>query len=102
MMANKYRGLIYIGVTDDIVKRATQHKYKMIEGFTKRYGITSLVWYEKHENIIDAMNMEKKLKNLPRAKKIEIIEKINIEWNDLYSAITQTADPALLLAQPAG
>ncbi len=102
MMANKYRGLIYIGVTDDIIKRATQHKHKLLDGFTKRYDITKLVWYEKYEDINEAMVMEKKLKNIPRAKKINIIEKLNIEWNDLYSAVTQVADPALLLAQPAG
>ncbi|MEQ1705208.1 MAG: GIY-YIG nuclease family protein [Rickettsiales bacterium] len=102
MMSNKYRGLIYIGVTTDILKRSTEHKFKMLDGFTKRYDLIRLVWFERYENINDAMEMERKLKNLSRAKKIEIIERLNTEWNDLYSAVTQSADPALLLAQPAG
>jgi len=73
-----------------------------MNGFTKRYNAIKLVWFEKHNDILIAMTMEKKLKNIPRNKKIEIIESLNPEWNDLYSAIIQASDPALLLAQPAG
>lgn len=102
MMANKPKGTIYIGVTSDIVKRATEHKYRLMDGFTKRYNVSRLVWFESHADIHTAMAMEKKLKNIPRQKKVEIIETLNPEWSDLYSGVTQAKDPALLLTQPVG
>ena len=94
MMSNKYRGMIYIGATIDYWKRGQEHRTKMLNGFTKRYGLTRLVWIEEHETAKQAFAMEKKLKNLPRSKKIEIIERDNPTWCDLYNSITE-GDPVL-------
>ncbi|MFM9889811.1 MAG: GIY-YIG nuclease family protein [Rickettsiales bacterium] len=82
-MTNKKRGVIYIGVTADWVRRVFQHKQGMIEGFTKRYRCHTLVRLEAYETILEAITQEKKLKNMRRAKKIEIIERDNPDWNDL-------------------
>ncbi len=71
----------------------------MLNGFTKRYNVTRLVWWEEHDSIEKAFAMERKLKNLPRNKKIEIIEKFNPEWNDLYNYLTE-GDPVLALCAP--
>jgi len=96
MMSNRKRGVIYIGFTVDIMKRGWEHRNKLIEGFTKRYSLIRLVWVEYHNSIEKAAAMEKKLKNLSRKKKIEIIERNNIEWRDLYPEIA-LYDPAQLL-----
>ena len=101
MMSNKYRGTIYIGVTADIFARGWQHKEKLVEGFTKKYNLTSLVWVECHDSIVSAIEAEKKLKNLHRNKKIAIIEQSNPLWHDLYSEITGERSCAAAL-QPAG
>lgn len=93
MMANKPRGVIYIGATIDHWKRSQEHRTKMLEGFTKRYNLTRLVWVEGHESAEKAFAMEEKLKNLPRSKKIEIIERNNPMWCDLFNSITE-GDPA--------
>ena len=94
MMSNKKNGMIYIGFTVDIVKRGSEHRNKLLDGFTKRYNLVKLVWFECHDTIEKAVFMEKKLKNLHRNKKIEIIERDNQEWQDLY--------PALVLTHSAG
>lgn len=87
MLANRYRGTIYIGVTSDLVRRCWQHKEKVIEGFSKRYDLTRLVWYETHETIESAIVTEKKLKNCGREVKCSIIERTNPDWRDLYADI---------------
>jgi putative endonuclease len=87
MMSNRYRGVIYIGVTADVLKRGCQHKEKLVAGFTKRYNLTQLVWFETHDSIISAIEAEKRLKNMHRDKKIAIIEKANPLWHDLYSEL---------------
>ena len=94
MMTNKKRGIIYIGFTVDLVNRGWEHRNKLIEGFTKRYNLTRLVWFEPHDSIEKACAMEKKLKNLHRSKKMEIIERNNLEWRDLYPEVAPY-DPAL-------
>jgi len=82
-MSNKKNGVIYIGVTSELIQRDYQHKSGTIEGFTKKYNCKKLVYFECHDAIVTAIEQEKKLKNLPRAKKIEIIERQNPEWRDL-------------------
>lgn len=82
-MSNKKNGVIYIGVTSELIQRDYQHKSGAIEGFTKKYNCKKLVYFEYHDAIVTAIEQEKKLKNLPRAKKIEIIERQNPEWRDL-------------------
>ncbi len=78
---------MYVGVTSNLVQRVWQHKEEQGEGFTKKYGIKSLAWYEQHENVEQAILREKQIKNWNRAWKIELIESGNPEWNDLYEPI---------------
>ena len=78
---------MYIGVTSDLVRRVWEHRNDFIEGFTKRYRVHKLVWYEIHETMEGAISREKALKKWKRAWKIELIEKGNPEWSDLYSQI---------------
>ena len=84
ILANKPNGTLYIGVTSNLVQRVWQHKNDLVEGFTKRYGIHRLVWYEAHENMESAITREKMLKRWKRAWKIRLIEKANPKWSDLY------------------
>jgi putative endonuclease len=88
IISNQKNGTIYIGVTSDLINRIYQHRLKSVEGFSKRYSLTDLVWYEIHETIESAIITEKKLKNLHRNKKISIIESLNPQWVDLYPSLT--------------
>ena len=83
-MASKRNGTLYIGVTSDLIKRIWEHKNNITEGFTKRYGIHQLVWYELHESMKSAIEREKRLKEWQRKWKIELIERTNPKWEDLY------------------
>ena len=85
MMTNKNNSVIYTGVTDDLSRRVYQHKDKLIKGFTSKYNVIKLVYYEEYEYIYDAIAREKQIKGGSRQKKIELIESINKEWEDLAS-----------------
>jgi len=87
ILASKRYGTLYIGVTSDLKRRVYEHKEKSINGFTKEYNITNLVWYESTEDIESAIKKEKQLKVWKRQWKVELIEKSNLEWRDLYSEI---------------
>lgn len=87
ILASKRNGTLYIGVTSDLIKRVWEHKNNMVEGFTKRYGVHQLVWYEIHDNMESAMEREKRLKNWKRAWKLKLIEGVNPDWEDLYHRI---------------
>jgi len=87
ILASGKNGTIYIGVTSDLVKRVWQHKNCLIEGFTKRYKVHCLVWYELHENMNSAIEREKRLKEWKRAWKLRLIEDFNPDWQDLYETI---------------
>lgn len=87
MLANKRNGTLYIGVTSDLVKRVWEHKSDLVESFSKRYGIHSLVWFEQHETMESAISREKKVKDWKRSWKLELIEKSNPKWDDLYPEI---------------
>ena len=87
VLANKPRGTTYVGVTSNLVQRVWQHKQEPVDGFTKRYGLKSLVWYEQHEDVQQAILREKQIKNWNRIWKIELIESGNPEWNDIYETI---------------
>jgi len=84
---NRPRGVPYIGVTNDILRRSDEHKSGCIEGFTKRYKLNKLVYAESFENIEDAITRKKQLKNWHRQWKINHIESTNPEWLDLYNSI---------------
>ena len=88
IMASKRNGTLYTGFTSNLVQRVWQHKNNLVEGFTERYGIHTLVWYEVHETMISAITREKKIKNWKRIWKLALIEKTNPEWRDLYIDIT--------------
>jgi putative endonuclease len=87
MMANKFRGTIYAGVTSQMVQRDYMHKHGILEGFTKKYGCKLLVWFEIHETMESAILREKQLKAGSRQKKIDLIEKDNPFWHDLSPSI---------------
>ena len=87
ILANKRNGTLYVGVTSDLIKRIWQHKNNVVKGFTERYGIHQLVWYELHETMESAIRKEKMLKNWKRVWKLELIEKSNPNWQDLYETI---------------
>ncbi len=78
---------MYIGVTSDLKRRVYQQKEKLLDGFTKEYNVDILVWYEATENIESAIKKEKQLKAWKRSWKVELIERSNLEWKDLYFEI---------------
>ena len=86
-MTNQKNGTLYIGVTADLIKRGYEHKGKFVEGFTKRYGLDKLVYYEVFDSIVAAIEREKKLKKYKREYKINLIEQHNPQWKDLYASI---------------
>ena len=86
-MSNKANTVIYTGVTSDLIPRVYQHKSKTADGFTKKYNVVKLVYYEIFEDITEAIKREKQIKAGSRKKKIELIESINPNWNDLYNEI---------------
>ena len=85
ILSNKRNGTLYIGVTNNLIKRVYEHKNKVIKGFTKKYSVHNLVYYEQTENINSAIEREKQLKKWNRKWKLELIEKFNPEWQDLYN-----------------
>jgi len=87
LLASKRNGTLYVGVTSDLVKRVWEHKNDQAEGFTKRYRVHELVYYELHEDMVSAITREKQIKKWNRAWKIELIEKNNRNWTDLWPQI---------------
>ena len=87
IITNKTRGTLYIGVTSDLVQRIWQHKNGLIEGFSKRYGLKMLVWFERHDSMESAIVRERNVKYWRRDWKIQIIEESNPTWRDLYPDI---------------
>lgn len=84
ILASRRNGTLYIGVTGDLIKRVWQHKNGEVQGFTKRYDVHRLVYYELHTDMMEAIRREKQLKKWNRAWKIELIEQENPEWCDLW------------------
>jgi putative endonuclease len=88
ILASKRNGTLYIGVTSDLIKRVHEHKTNAAPGFTEKYHVHTLVYYEHAENIVSAIEREKQLKKWNRKWKLELIEKENPEWRDLYPELT--------------
>ena len=87
MMTNKRNETLYIGVTSNLVQRVWQHKNEVADGFTKKYGLHTLIWYELHTTMESAITREKALKFWKRIAKLRIIEQINPDWRDLYNEV---------------
>jgi putative endonuclease len=87
IMASKRKGTLYIGVTNNLVKRVYEHKNDLMGGFTQKYHVHSLVYFEVYSDILDAIARDKRTKKWKRQWKIELIEKTNPQWRDLYSDI---------------
>ena len=87
ILSSVRNGTLYTGVTNNLVRRVWEHKAKLVKGFTSRYGVDKLVYYEEYPDIIMAIQREKRLKEWQRQWKIDLIEKNNPNWIDLYSSI---------------
>jgi putative endonuclease len=87
ILASRKDGAIYVGITNDIVRRIYEHRIKAVRGFTSKYNITRLVWFEIHDDPISAISREKKLKKWKRAWKVQLVETQNPQWNDLHESI---------------
>lgn len=87
LMTSRYDGTLYTGVTSNLPARVWQHREHVVEGFTDRYDVERLVWFELHDNAASAITREKRIKKWRRAWKVRLIEETNPEWRDLYDEI---------------
>ena len=87
LLANKHNNVLYTGVTSDLIRRIYEHKSKLVKGFTQKYNVDRLVYYEACDNIIVAIEREKQIKAGNRQKKEDLIHKLNPHWNDLWKEI---------------
>ena len=87
IMTNKHNTVLYTGVTNDLIRRVYEHKEKLVKGFTKKYNVNKLVYYEIADEIYYAIEREKQIKGGSRQKKIDLILSMNPEWKDLYNTL---------------
>ena len=87
ILANKRNGTLYVGVTSNLPKRIWEHKNKVVKGFTQKYGLSRLVWFERHEKMGSAIQREKAMKFWKRRWKLQTIEETNPEWRDLFEEL---------------
>ena len=87
IMASQRHGTLYVGVTNNLIRRVHEHREKITPGFTSKYNVNRLVWFDQTDNIEAAIQHEKRLKHWQRAWKIEMIEKANPQWEDLYLSL---------------
>ena len=87
ILASRRNGTLYTGITNDLLQRVFQHKERLVPGFTRKYNVHKLVYYEKYSDIYSAIEREKKLKKWHRQWKINLIESVNPEWKDLYDGL---------------
>lgn len=87
ILASKRNGTLYVGITSDIVRRVSEHKQGLLPGFTRKYGVKTLVYYEVFDRIDDAILREKRIKDWKRAWKMDLIERDNPQWLDLYGTL---------------
>ncbi|MBB4121471.1 GIY-YIG nuclease family protein [Martelella radicis] len=83
ILASKPNGTLYTGVTSDLARRLYEHQHGLTPGYTQRYGVKTLVWFEEHDLVTDAINREKTIKKWPRAWKLHLIETSNPQWRDI-------------------
>ena len=87
LLASKRNGTLYVGVTSDLVKRVWEHKDDLVEGFTSKYSVHLLVYYEMHEDMLGAITREKQIKKWDRSWKLKLVERNNPEWKDLWPEV---------------
>ena len=87
ILANKRNGTLYTGVTNDLLRRVFEHKNNFVAGFTKKYSVHTLVYFEQHDNFDAALQREKQIKEWKRRWKLELIEKVNPLWKDMYDEV---------------
>jgi putative endonuclease len=87
LLASKRNGTLYVGVTSDLVKRVWEHKNDVVEGFTAKYGVHLLVYYEMHADMLGAITREKQIKKWDRSWKLKLVERNNPEWKDLWPEV---------------
>ena len=88
ILTNKNNNVFYTGVTNNLLRRVFEHKQKVVEGFTHKYNVNKLIYYEIYQDIKDAIEREKQIKGGSRQKKIGMIQRFNVEWKDLWNDIT--------------
>ena len=89
ILASKIGGTLYIGVTNNLIRRVQEHREKLVDGFTKQYNVTKLVYFETHTDVEAAITREKQMKKWNRAWKVRLIEESNPNWDDLYNQIAR-------------
>ena len=89
VLANRPGGTLYVGMTNDLIRRVYEHREGLIAGFTRRYGVKMLVYYERHETALAAIQREKNIKHWSRAWKLDLVNSSNPQWRDLYKDITR-------------
>lgn len=99
ILAKGRNSTFYVGVTNDLIRRIYEHKEGLVKGFTKKYGIKTLVYYEHHQDIYEAIRREKLIKRWKRSLKMAAIERLNPDWNDLYYELVEQPDPATRFAR---
>ena len=87
ILTNKYNKVLYVGITNDLIRRTYEHKNNLVEGFTSKYNVHKLVYYDLTGDVMSAITREKQIKGWTRDKKIKLIESMNLEWKDLYNEI---------------
>jgi putative endonuclease len=87
IVTNKRYGTLYVGVPSDLVKRASQHRLAILDGFTKDHGLDRLVWYEAHDDVVAAIEREKRIKRWRRDWKVNLVQSMNPAWIDLYPSL---------------
>ena len=87
IMANKHNTVLYTGITNDLIRRVSEHKEKLVGGFTKRYNVSKLVYFEVFEDPIETITREKQLKAGPRSKKGHLVSRSNPDWRDLFGEL---------------
>jgi len=87
ILCNRHRNVLYVGSTDNLKKRIYFHKKRLVEGFTKKYNVDQLVYFEAYDSIAIALTREKQIKGYRREKKINLIQQMNPDWQDLYQTL---------------
>lgn len=87
ILTNKYNNVLYVGITNNLIRRVYEHKNKLISGFTSKYNVNKLVYYESFQSVFDAIKREKEIKGWKSEKKVALINSFNPEWKDLYEEL---------------